>query len=104
MSPVASNDTATTTEDAPKVIPVLANDQDADFDLLTPVIVTQPAHGTAVVNPDRTVTYTPALNYNGPDSFTYQADDGQDLSNVATVNITSRTRSMTHPWPWMTVT
>ena len=88
LPPVAGDDTTTTDEDVAKVIDVLANDTDANFDLLTPVIVTQPANGTVVVNPDRMVTYTPALNYNGPDSFTYQADDGKDLSNIATVNIT----------------
>ena len=35
-----------------------------------------------------TVTYTPAANYNGPDSFTYKANDGSRDSNVATVTIT----------------
>src|SRR5262249_22013356 len=34
------------------------------------------------------VTYTPAANYNGPDSFTFKANDGTVDSNVATVTIT----------------
>ena len=34
------------------------------------------------------VTYTPAANYSGPDSFTYRANDGTADSNVATVSIT----------------
>src|SRR5207245_1667769 len=33
-------------------------------------------------------TFTPAANYNGPDSFTYKANDGALDSNVATVAIT----------------
>src|SRR5204863_268797 len=33
-------------------------------------------------------SYTPALNYNGPDTFTYKANDGQADSAPATVNIT----------------
>jgi hypothetical protein len=37
---------------------------------------------------DGSFTYTPAANYNGPDSFTYKANDGQADSNVATVSIT----------------
>src|SRR6185369_14919509 len=38
---------------------------------------------------DGSFSYTPALNFNGTDSFTYQARDPQgNLSNVATVTIT----------------
>ena len=33
-------------------------------------------------------TYTPAANFNGPDSFTYKAKDAALESNVATVTIT----------------
>src|SRR2546425_7922962 len=33
-------------------------------------------------------SYTPAANYNGPDSFTYKANDGQADSGIATVSIT----------------
>src|SRR5207237_3811156 len=33
-------------------------------------------------------TYTPAANYNGPDSFTFKANDGTVDSNIATVTIT----------------
>ena len=34
------------------------------------------------------LTYTPAANYNGPDSFAFKANDGAADSNVATVSIT----------------
>ncbi len=34
------------------------------------------------------LTYTPALNYNGADSFTFKANDGSADSNIATVSIT----------------
>ena len=41
------------------------------------------------MNSDGSFTYTPALNYNGPDSFTYKANDGQaDSPTNATVSIT----------------
>ena len=34
------------------------------------------------------LTYTPALNYHGPDSFTFKVNDGKVDSNTATVAIT----------------
>jgi hypothetical protein len=67
---------------------VLANDTDPDGDTLTAIKVTDPAHGALTFNQDGTFTYTPAADYNGPDSFTYQANDGAADSNVATASIT----------------
>src|SRR5207253_797573 len=68
---------------------VLANDTDVDDDPLTAILVDGPAHGTLNLNSDGSFTYTPALNYNGPDSFTYKANDGQaDSPTNATVSIT----------------
>ena len=43
---------------------------------LTAVLVSGPAHGTLTLNADGSFTYTPTANYNGPDSFTYKANDG----------------------------
>ena len=54
---------------------------------LTYAIVTGPAHGT-LTGTAPNLTYTPAANYNGPDSFTFKANDGSADSNVATVSIT----------------
>ena len=61
------------------------NDTDIDSATLTAVVVTGPAHGTLTLNANGSFTYTPAANYNGPDSFTYKANDGTADSNVATV-------------------
>ena len=47
-----------------------------------------PTHGSLTLNPDGSFNYTPATNYNGPDSFTYKANDGTIDGNPATVNIT----------------
>src|SRR5207244_1593132 len=47
-----------------------------------------PPHGPVMLNANGSLTYTPAANYNGPDSFTYKANDGTLNSNVATVTIT----------------
>jgi VCBS repeat-containing protein len=69
---------------------VLANDTDTDsgdVSSLTASLVTGPAHGTLTLNPDGSFTYTPFAGYVGPDSFTYQASDGIDPSNAATVSL-----------------
>ncbi len=93
--PVATDDFASTPEDSSVVINVKGNDSDPDGDSLTvPVITDAPNHGTAVVNPDGTVTYTPNPNYNGKDTLTYvicdtlAADNPKPLCDTATVIIT----------------
>jgi len=90
-APVAANDAFATDEDTPLIVAppgVLANDTDPDGDPLTAVLVTGVSDGTLVFNADGSFTYTPDADFSGTDSFTYQADDGTDLSNIATVTIT----------------
>jgi VCBS repeat-containing protein len=67
---------------------VLAGDSDVDGDPLAAVLVADPANGTLTLNSNGSFSYVPNLNYNGPDSFTYKANDGTADSNVATVSIT----------------
>src|SRR5205085_162064 len=86
--PAAVNDAATTAEDTAVSIAVLTNDSDAGGDTLTVSVATAPAHGTAAVNADGSVTYTPAANYNGADSFTYTIADGHGATATATVGLT----------------
>ena len=43
----------------PVTVNVLANDSDPDGDPLTVTGAAAPAHGTAVVNANNTITYTP---------------------------------------------
>jgi hypothetical protein len=86
--PIAVDDSAITTQDTPVQIPVLANDSDPDGDPLALVAISSPAHGTAVANPDGSVTYTPAGGWHGADSFTYTISDGRGGSDIATVTVT----------------
>ena len=44
--------------------------------------------GALTFNPDGSFTYTPNLNFNGTDSFTYKANDGDVDSDIATVTLT----------------
>ncbi|WP_424100227.1 Ig-like domain-containing protein [Moorena producens] len=93
--PVAVDDTATTTEDTTVNINVLDNDTDTEGDS-TLTVISDPSNGSAVVNDNGTpddltddvITYTPNPNYNGPDSFTYQLNDGVNPADTATVNVT----------------
>ena len=91
-APVALNDAISTNEDVPVNIPVLSNDTDVDDLLVVSMItvVTQPTHGSLVINTTTgVVTYSPNLNFNGSDSFTYKIKDaGGAISNVAVVTIT----------------
>src|SRR5204863_389497 len=91
-APVAANeDSYTTPEDTQLTVSapgVLANDSDVDGDALSAVLMSGPSHGTLTLNGDGSLVYIPALNYNGIDTFTYKASDGQAQSGVATATIT----------------
>ncbi|MCY2987765.1 MAG: tandem-95 repeat protein [Planctomycetota bacterium] len=66
---------------------VLVNDGGGTSAVLAATLVASPAHGTLTFNADGTFTYTPTANFSGTDSFTYQASDGTDASNVAQVKL-----------------
>ena len=90
-APMAAADTATTAEDTALTVAapgVLGNDTDLEASPLTAVLVTNVTHGTLVVDADGGFTYMPAPNFNGVDTFTYKANDGDLDSNVVTVSIT----------------
>ena len=73
--PVANPDEAETNINTPVTIHVHANDSDPDSALGTPIIDDQPNHGTVVVNPDNTITYTPANGFAGMDTLVYEICD-----------------------------
>src|SRR5262249_8040054 len=87
LAPTARNDPLPPREGTHPPVTLLANDSDPAGDLMSIVGVTQPGHGGAVSNGDGTVTYTPAADYNGPDSFTYTIQDTAGNAATATVNI-----------------
>jgi VCBS repeat-containing protein len=66
---------------------VLANDSDPQGDPLSAAVVSGPANGTLTLNADGSLSYTPNAGFTGTDSFSYQASDGTNLSNEATVMI-----------------
>ncbi|MDQ0559402.1 T1SS-143 domain-containing protein, partial [Rhizobium mesoamericanum] len=82
----------TTAEDTALVINaanLLANDSDVDGDTLSIAgVSTTSAHGgTVTLNNNGTITYNPAANYNGKDTFTYTVSDGHGGTATATVTV-----------------
>ncbi len=86
-APAPRPDTATTAEDTPVTVSVLANDSDPEGDPLTVSLRDGPINGRISVQPDNTVTYTPRNDFNGRDIFTYAASDGR-LTHEADVIVT----------------
>jgi hypothetical protein len=93
QAPVAVSDHPATTRNAAVVVPVLANDYDPDQQQVQLASVGAPSYGTAVANPDGTVTYTPNPGFAGTDSFTYVINDGHGLTGAGTVTIDVQDRA-----------
>jgi hypothetical protein len=84
--PFAISQSVSTNQNTPLPITLSAN-QGNDTDTLTFTVVSNPSHGV-LSGTAPNLTYTPANNYHGPDSFTFRANDGTYDSNVATISIT----------------
>ena len=72
-------------------IAVLSNDEDPDGDPLTIDGVTASNGGTVEINPDGTLSYTPAADFIGEETLTYTVSDGQGglTQGQVTVNVRS---------------
>ncbi|RLJ41690.1 Ca2+-binding RTX toxin-like protein [Litoreibacter meonggei] len=82
--PIAEDDSDVTDEDTPVTVDLLANDSDADGDDLSVINATVPAaQGTLVDNGDGTVTFTPAENFNGTATISYEISDGNGGTDTA---------------------
>lgn len=85
-APDAVDDVAETDEDTPVTIAVLANDSDPTGQPLTVIAASAP-NGTVSLNPDGTITYTPAPDFNGEDTITYTVRDPDGNQDSATVTV-----------------
>jgi hypothetical protein len=83
-APVADDQSVTTDEDTAREVTLSASDVEPDA--LGYTIVRAPRHGT-LSGTGANLTYTPDADYNGPDSFTFEASDGTANSDPATVSI-----------------
>lgn len=85
QAPTANSQSVTTNEETPKAITLAGTDPQGTS--LTYTVLTSPAHGT-LSGTAPNLTYTPAANYAGSDSFTFKVNDGSLDSPAATVSIT----------------
>lgn len=82
-------DTAVTDEDVPVDIAVLANDSDPDGDTINVTAVSVlPANGSALLNTDESVSYTPDVGFSGTDTFEYTITDNMGGTATAAVEVT----------------
>ena len=96
QAPVANNQNVSVVFNTPKAITLTATDPDNGPQALSYSIVTQPSHGT-LTGSGASHTFTPTPDYNGPDSFTFKANDGAADSNDALVSITVQ-QSQSYAW------
>ncbi|MEJ7590002.1 MAG: Ig-like domain-containing protein [Planctomycetaceae bacterium] len=92
--PVATNDkygaTVEQTLNIPAVAGILANDADADLDVLLAVLYSGPSHGSLILNANGSFSYTPAAGFIGVDEFRYEAKDPLNLKSfITTVSIST---------------
>lgn len=93
--PVANDDWRGCSFNTPVVVDVLFNDTGLDDTPITLTITQDPAQGTAQVNADGTVTYTPLLNFVGIASFNYKVTDadGDNDDAMVTISVKSGTNN-----------
>lgn len=82
----------TTSEAVP--LTVLANDVTTPDvgETLTIIAVSQPANGSVIISEGKTVIYTPGVQLDSTDSFTYTVSDGRGGFDIASVSFTSNQR------------
>lgn len=85
QAPTANPQSVAVAEDSSVNITLTGSDPESSP--LTYAVVTGPAHGT-LTGTAPALTYTPAANFNGSDSFTFRVNDGTQNSATATVSVT----------------
>jgi uncharacterized membrane protein YqaE (UPF0057 family) len=91
VKPLVVSDAYAATEDTALSIPapgVLTNDTGVFGTNLTASLISTTSHGSLNLNSDGSFSYLPSTNYNGPDSFIYQASDSGTNLGSATVTLT----------------
>src|SRR5687768_2724268 len=88
--PVAVDDTLSLDEDGLGSVDVLSNDRDPDGGPLSIQSVSAPGKGGTATANGGSITYRPAADMNGSDSFTYTLADDKGNTAVGRVNVSVR--------------
>ncbi len=90
-APIAAADSYRTAVNEMLSVPaasgVLANDTDVEGSTLSASLVIGPLHGSLTLSADGSFTYIPEPDFQGVDSFTYTASDGELISGTTTVTL-----------------
>lgn len=90
-APMVANDQLESEMNSVLLIPpsqLLANDTDADNDLLSLIDFSQPNHGALAFDDRKNLVYRAADGFSGADSFAYTVTDGKGAVATGKVNIT----------------
>ncbi|RYY04220.1 MAG: retention module-containing protein [Gammaproteobacteria bacterium] len=96
-APVANPDLASTPINQSISVDVLANDVDVDDAKSTLVVsnpTVDPVQGTAVIDAQGKVVFTPAANFTGPATVTYTVTDPSGLSSTSTLTVNVGTNTL----------
>ena len=89
VAPIAADDKVETARNTPVTIDVLAND--TPNGATAPTVVTAPLNGTAVVNTDGTIEYTPHTGFKGVDTLVYElCNAGGCATATVSIEVTHR--------------
>jgi len=91
--PIAVADTATTLSSSPVTLDPRSNDWGPTGETLTTLSVQSVTNGTAVINANGTVTFTPTASFIGTGSFAYTVRDSRMMTASSTVTVTVQNRA-----------
>ncbi len=86
--PIAVDDTATVNQDLPVDINILSNDSDPENSTLSVYLMNYPYNGSAYVDQNKNIHYTPNTGWYGVETFSYTIDDGNGGYDTADVTVT----------------
>ena len=86
-TPRTSDITVTSPEDTALSGLIAASDPEGEPLVFAGTPVVAPANGSVSIAPDGSFTYTPAADFSGTDSFSYQVTDASGASRVGTVTV-----------------